>query len=125
MLKVTNNKIMINRGDIAVLTVSAQNKDGSDYTFKEGDVVRFKVMQYNNPGTIFIQKDVVVKEETTIVDIKLESEDTTIDELIYMPTNYWYEVELNPDTEPQTIIGYDDTGAKLFVLYPEGGIKND
>ena len=82
-------------------------------------------MQYNNPGTIFIQKDVVVKEETTIVDIKLESEDTTIDELIYMPTNYWYEVELNPDTEPQTIIGYDDTGAKLFVLYPEGGIKND
>lgn len=125
MLKVTNNKIMINRGDIAVLTVTAQNKDGSNYVFKVNDVVRFKVMKANDPSTIFIQKDVVVKNEKMEVDIELKSDDTTIGDLINAPVNYWYEVELNPDTAPQTIIGYDDSGAKLFALYPEGGLKND
>ena len=43
-----------------------------------------------------------------------------IGEVINKPTNYWYEIELNPNTQPQTIIGYDEDGEKLFVLYPEG-----
>lgn len=34
--------------------------------------------------------------------------------------DYWYEVELNPETEAQTIIGYDEDGPKIFRLYPEG-----
>lgn len=120
MLKIKNNKILINRGDIAVLSISAQNDDGTDYIFKVDDVVRFKVMQANNPEVIFIQKDTIVEEEGKEVDIFLHAEDTTIGDLIKTPVNYWYEVELNPDTAPQTIIGYDDKGAKLFVLYPEG-----
>lgn len=42
--------------------------------------------------------------------------------MVNKPTDFWYEVELNPDTAPQTIIGYDkETGAKIFRLYPEGG----
>lgn len=125
MLKVINNKIMINRGDIGVLSVTAQNKDGSDYVFKQGDIVRLTVMGVNNCDEIALQKDVEVEIESKEVDIRLYSENTKIGDIINNPKNYWYEVELNPDTAPQTIIGYDDKGPKLFILYPEGGMLND
>lgn len=125
MLKVINNKIMINRGDIGVLSVTAQNKNGSDYIFKQGDIVRLNVMGVNNCDEIVLQKDVEVEVESHEVDIRLYSENTKIGDIINNPKNYWYEVELNPDTAPQTIIGYDDKGPKLFILYPEGGMLND
>ena len=121
MLKVSENKIMINRGDVAVLGVKAKNQNGTNYTFKPGDVIRFKVMGYNECEVVELEKDVIVEEESSEVDIYLSSEDTTIGEVISMPTNYWYEIELNPDTFPQTIVGYDEKGPKLFILYPEGG----
>ena len=121
MLKVINNKIMINRGDIGVLAVSTQDKDGNDHVFQPGDVLRLRVMTSNNCDEIVLQKDVTVEVESTEVDIRLYSDNTKIGDIINNPKNYWYEVELNPDTAPQTIIGYDDKGPKLFVLYPEGG----
>ena len=121
MLKVDKNKILINRGDIGTLGVSVENDDGTNYIFKVGDVVRFTIMDSNNCSVVHKQIDVVVEEETTEVDINLESEHTTIGDIINNPVNYWYEVELNPDTAPQTIIGYDKNGAKILTLYPEGG----
>ena len=121
MLKVDKNKILINRGDIGTLGVSVENDDGTNYIFKVDDVVRFKIMESNNTSVVHKQIDVVVEEETTEVDINLEPEHTTIGELINSPVNYWYEVELNPDTAPQTIIGFDKKGAKILTLYPEGG----
>jgi hypothetical protein len=30
-------------------------------------------------------------------------------------------VEVNPEIQPTTIIGYDEDGAKIFKLFPEGG----
>ena len=65
-------------------------------------------------------KDTLVEEETTTVNISLNSEDTKIGNLVNKPTKYWYEIELNPDTNPQTIVGYDLEGEKIFMLYPEG-----
>lgn len=124
MLKVSSNKIMINRGDIGVLSITAKNEDGSDYTFKVGDIVRFRIMKNNDCNMVLKQKDVEVTVETTVVDINLLSEDTTIGDIINSPVNYWYEVELNPETAPQTIIGFDDKGAKILVLYPESGDFN-
>ena len=59
-------------------------------------------------------------EATTSVDLSLDSTETTIGDIINKPVEYWYEIQLNPDTEPQTIIGYDENGAKIFKLYPEG-----
>ncbi len=42
------------------------------------------------------------------------------EEIINKPKKYCYEVILNPDTNEQTIIGYDTNGEKEFWLYPEG-----
>ena len=125
MLKIVGTEIRMTRGDVAAFSVSTKNGD-EDYVFQVGDIVRFKVFKNKDCGCVELQKDVEVKEEATTVDINLTKEDTKIGELVNKPTTYWYEVELNPETNPQTIIGYDDeTGAKLFTLYPEGGDVND
>jgi hypothetical protein len=100
--------------------VTAKTSDGNPYTFQKGDVVRFKVFKRRDCGCVELQKDTVVEEEATEVTVFLSTDDTKIGEVISKPTIYWYEVEMNPNTKPQTIIGYDEEGEKLFVLYPEG-----
>ena len=112
--------IHITRGDAVVFSVTA-NVGETSYTFKPGDVVRFKVFAKKDCSDVVLQKDVTVAKETEAVAVALGREDTTIGEIISKPTDYWYEVELNPETRPQTIVGYDDDGAKVFKLYPEGG----
>ena len=125
----TTKQINLTRGDIACIRVSALNEDGSNYTFKVGDVVRFNVCERKKCSSVVLQKDTVVSEEGTTVDINLTSEDTKIGNIINKDTDYWYEVELNPDTDPQTIIGYEinkDTGKvweKIFKLLPEAEEK--
>lgn len=124
MFRIDQDKtIHITRGDIAGINITAKNNDGTNHTFVVGDVVRFKVFERKDCDCVKLQKDVVITEETTEVNISLVKEDTKIDELINKPKDYWYEVELNPDTAPQTIIGYDDT-PKVFRLYPEGSDAN-
>lgn len=121
MFKINEDKsIYLTRGDVANILVTASLPDGSLYTFKKGDIVRFKVFKRRDCGCVEIQKDTEVTEETTEVSVILSGSDTKIGEIISRPTNYWYEVELNPDTAPQTIIGYDEDGEKVFRLFPEG-----
>lgn len=112
--------IYLTRGDIASLEVSAKKSENEDYIFKMGDVVRLNVFEKKQCDNIVLQKEVLVVEETTVVTIMLNSTDTKIGETINKPKDYWYEVELNPDTTPQTIVGYDSNGPKIFRLFPEG-----
>lgn len=107
------------RGDACVFSVGATIND-VNYEFQPGDVVRFSVFEKKDCADVVLQKDFSVTEATEAVEIQLESEDTKIGGVINKPTDYWYEVELNPETYPQTIIGYDSDGAKVFKLYPEG-----
>lgn len=93
------------------------------HTFKIDDVIRFKVFKKKECNCVEIQKDVTVEEEKTIINIILSKEDTKIGGLINKPVDYWYEIELNPDTEPQTVICFDDDGEKIFKLFPEGAEK--
>ena len=111
--------IYITRGDSAAFSVMAEN-GGAPYVFQPGEVVRFKVTERKNCTNVVLQKDVAVEEETDNVIILLDKVDTKIGEVISKPVDYWYEVERNPHTDPQTIIGYDEDGAKIFKLFPEG-----
>lgn len=120
---ITKN-IEVTRGDILPLSISTLNDDGTNYTFQKDDVVRFKVFKAKDCSCVEIQKDVIVETPTINVDMDITGEETKIGELIHKPVDYWYEVELNPDTKPQTIIGYTkERGAKMFTLLPEGGDK--
>lgn len=114
--------IYITRGDVGVFQVSAVNKeDGTPYMFQPGDVVQFKVTEKKACENVMSYVDVVVEQEVDIIEFILTPDKTKIGEVISKPTDYWYEVELNPYTHPETIIGYDEeTGPKIFKLLPEG-----
>ena len=111
--------IYATRGDIVFFSVGAE-ENGEDYKFKAGDVLRIKVFGKKDAESVVLQKDFPVEGETESVAIFLSEEDTKIGEVISKPTDYWYEIELNPFTNPQTIVGYDEDGAKVFKLFPEG-----
>lgn len=111
--------IYLTRGDMLFLRITTV-KDGKPYTFQPGEVVRFKVFAKKNCEDVVLQKDFPVTAYTQGVDIVLDGEDTKIGEVISKPKDYWYEVELNPFDNPRTIIGYDEDGARVLRLFPEG-----
>lgn len=120
-----DNSIYITRGDAASIDVTATAPDGTPYKFKIGDVVQLKVFKRKNCTKVVLVKEVVVEEESDTVTLVLRKNETKFDDFINKPTNYWYEVVLNPDTVPQTIIGYDEDGEKVLRLFPEGGDLNE
>lgn len=121
MFKINDDlSIYLTRGDAAVIDFGITKKDGEAYTFQPGDVVRIKVFGKKSCDRVELQKDFPVAEATDSVEIMLTSEDTKIGELVSKPFDYWYEVELNPLTHPQTVVGYDEDGAKVLRLFPEG-----
>lgn len=117
-------QIKVTRGDVCSFKVSAMDENVK-YTFEQGDVVRFKILKAQDYKSVEFYKDVYAVAGTKEVTFDLTSEDTKLGDIINKPVNYVYEVELNPNTTPQTILGYDDDGAKLFTLYPEGADVNE
>ena len=125
MLTIENDMtINITRGDSGEIVIRAFDKIDNEgeklYEFQAGELVRLKVFEKKACENVVLQKDFPIEEATESVSLVLTEEDTRIGEIISKPVDYWYEIELNPDTEPQTIVGYDEDGAKIFRLYPEG-----
>lgn len=114
-----DNSIYVTRGDIVVLSVEA-NKHGVPHTFQAGEVLRINVYGKKAATNVVLQKDFPVTKAAQTVDLFLSEEDTKFGAVISKPRDYWYEVVLNPFDNPQTIIGYDEDGPKIFRLFPEG-----
>lgn len=114
-----DNSIGVTRGDVCFFDVEASD-DGKPYLFQPGDVLRIKVYERKNAAAVVLQKDFLVDREQGAVSVFLTGEDTKFGAVISKAVPFWYEVELNPDTAPQTIVGFDEDGAKIFMLYPEG-----
>ena len=116
-----DKSIYVTRGDIVFFDVAAADAiTGINHKFQAGDVLRIKVFGKKDAETVVLQKDFPVTEVCEKVEIFLGEEDTKIGQVISKPADYWYEVELNPYDNPQTIIGYDEDGPKVFKLFPEG-----
>ena len=116
----SNKTIHVTRGDIGSFSVGATDGDQAPYTFRQGDIVRLLVTKKKACDEVVLSKSVEAIPDTTEVEFKLTTEETRIGEVINKPVDYWYEIELNPDTDPQTLICYDEDGPKIFRLYPEG-----
>lgn len=118
MLKIKNKQISINRGDDnQSFDLMIPINDEEYYTFLTTDVVKFGVYEVGGlDKNAILLKTITPLEETQRLTISLAKEETTIGELINKPKQYWYEIQLNDNT----IIGYDEKGAKIFILYPEG-----
>lgn len=116
-----DNSIYATRGDVVFFAVKANDIETKQpFMFEPGDILRMKIYGKKNAENVVMQKDFAVAEETDAVNILLEEKDTKFGDVISKPTDYWYEVELNPDIYPQTIVGYTEDGATLFRLFPEG-----
>ena len=120
MFKIEDTTIKITRGDYGIIGVTAEDEDGKDYTFQADDQVRFAIYEKKNYDNLILEKVITVEEPTLEVEVEFTPEDTKIGDTINKPTDYWYEISLNPDGDTQTIVGYDDAGAKIFKIYPEG-----
>ena len=114
-----DNSIYVTRGDEAHISVTASNGE-AQHIFKAGDMLRIKVFAKKDCTDVVLQKDFPIAKETEVAELYLDKNDTKIGEVISKPRDLWYEIELNPLSNPQTIIGYDDEGAKIFKLLPEG-----
>lgn len=119
MFTLDDNSIYVTRGDAVFFSVSAED-NGVPYKFQPGDVLRMKVFGKKAAEKVYLQKDFPVTEVCEKVAIELTEEDTKIGDVLSKPVDYWYEIELNPGENPQTIVGYHEDGPAVFRLYPEG-----
>ena len=99
-------------------------KKGETFTVKTplSDTVIEKIVASSE------EKDFKINEALIEVLIELTADEMKIGELIDKPRDYWYEIELNPDTpKTQTIIGYEKKEGidypAIMTLLPEGGDK--
>lgn len=117
----SDNNISVTRGDVIYFGVSAEDPETKElYMFQPGDVVRINVYGKKDCTDVVLKRDFLVYVPTEEVEIFLGKRETKIGDIINKPKDYWYEVVLNPDDKPETIIGYDDDGPKVFKLLPEG-----
>ena len=117
MFKFTNNTFHVTRGDSGSITIAYQ--DGS---LLPANTLIFRVYEQNgfdSDPIINIVKNITGNSTTFTIDvdasetIKFDNPDRDKDE-------YWYELKLGPDN---TVLGYDETGAKIFYVYPTGKDK--
>ena len=115
-------QIQINRGDSTTLKINAKDSVGQSYTFKVGEKVKFVITERKNEDNVVFNKEITVDTEGLTVDIPISPAEMKIGEIINKPVIYWYEISiLTLNGEVQTIIGYDDEGAKEFIINPEAG----
>lgn len=119
-MNINNNTIEITRGNSLALDVSIQ--DGTDdYIYQEGDIVGIAIYNRNalNQDAV-ASKTVTATSGQTTARITLTSDEMKIGTMQNRAVTYWYEITLNGET----VLGYDENGAKQLILYPEG-LDND
>ena len=113
VFNIIGDTIHVTRGDKCTIELTLNG-----YIFSVGDIIEFRVYEKKSlDKPPVLSKRIEVTDEGLTVNIELTSEDTKIGEIQNKVQTYWYEIELNDN---QTVIGYDDKGAKEFILYPEG-----
>ena len=127
MFYIEDNVIHLTRGDFFYFPVGATGiETGDKYIFQPGDVIRFSVSAKKDVETIYLQKDFIVSTPSEEVVLFFYENEAKIGDYINKPTDYWYQVTLNPGVKAITLIGYDfESGEKILKLYPEHAEKGE
>lgn len=127
MLKMKGKTIEITRGNVLPIKVTAgDDVNKTDYEFKVGDVIRFKIYDREDVNKVYLEKDFTVTEICTEKTITMTANEMKIGELSNKPQDYWWEIELNPDTDhTHTIVGYEKNSEAIITILPEGGKKTE
>lgn len=107
MLKIDGRNIIITRGDVLPITITAQNEiDETNYEFQIDDVIRFKILQKDKMENVLLQKDFIITEPGEEQEIVIPEGDMKIGELKSKPEDFWYEIEINPAQKCMTLSNY-------------------
>ena len=113
MFEIKDDVIHVTRASTGVIEFEIPG-----YTFKAGDTIELRIYERAGLNELPLKtKEITVKEDAYTLDIELTCEDTDIGKPDNKVVEYWYEIELNDE---QTILGYDEKGAKVLKLYPKG-----
>ena len=114
MFKIINKTFHVSRGDSGTVNLRLKNT-----TFRPEDDVVFKIYEVQGLDSApIIEVHASVEEESDTINIELNGEEhTNFGDLGNEIVDYWYEIAVNED---RTIIGFDESGAKIFKLYPTG-----
>lgn len=132
MIKIDEDRttIRLTRGDKTTdeynkLAIYCPFEDTGEY-FKFKPTDKIKIVVFDKKG--YTREEILKKEyfvsdlgyfeETESIEIVLTDEETKEFPESNKPITYWYDIVLNDST---TIIGYDEEGAKKFIVYPEAG----
>lgn len=126
MFKIENGNMLLNRGDSATIRI-----ENTSSNFLPGDCIKFSIMEKNNCNSVIFQKryDVIEQSETepNVFEITLAPEDSKK----FCPSfktgtkTFWYEIELESGDFINTLVGYDDQGAKEFIVFPEASEETE
>lgn len=120
MFKIENGTIHCSRGDKGTITLKLPVENTDEfYKFKPNDKVKLNIYSkkgYNEEPLKTIET--IVEEESESIEIQLTEKDTTFGEILNKKMIFWYDITLN---ENQTIVCFDEDGAKEFIQYPAKG----
>lgn len=117
MITIDNDKtIGITRGDVASFTLKVKQSDGTYYQFKNSDRLYFTVKKSYGDSSYIIRKIITFTNPTDTATISFNASDTNFGSLLASARKYVYDISIN---ETETVVGYDNDGAKYFVIYPE------
>lgn len=123
MFKVDGNKtIHITRGDRGYLTVYVDT-GGAGSALGPDSFARLSVYTANDYTDLkFATEFDAAGGATDTINFIIQPDDTKDNiTATNAPQTFWYEIEIDPEADwAQTIVGYDMTGPKLFIVYPEG-----
>lgn len=113
MFYIKNKVFHVTWGDKGSFDVSFK-----DYTFNIGDVLELKIYNEDNMDSEpLLTKSVVADAAVDTLTMTLLGADTKLGNPINERVTFWYEITLNGD---QTPFCYDETGPRLFYVYPGG-----
>lgn len=112
MFKFTNNTFHVTNGDYGEITF--KTKDGS----KIG-TLSFGIYEKNSLDSepkYYFSDDLSGNNSDSFVLTIYKEDYIKFDNPENGKEEYWYELKINE----KTVLGYDETGAKIFYLYPTG-----
>lgn len=122
MIKTEGSTIKVFRGDSGHFDISKTDSEGNIEQFKKGDKVILSVKENFGENTVLLRKTKLVDEDCNKISFFITEEDTiSLTNLISEPIDYEYDIKVE-GLENSTIIGHDDSGAKLFKVYPTGSV---
>lgn len=124
MVKTDGTTIKVFRGDSGHFDISKTDSDGNIEQFKQGDKVILSVKENFGENNVLLRKTITVKNDCDKVEFPITSEESiSLSSLISEPIEYEYDIKVE-GTEHSTIIGHDDSGAKIFKVYPTGSVDS-